>query len=211
MDKSYISSAVDLIIIASTLVLISSFSVTHELAERRKNEILDSGAFSIRQQIRRVQAYLVLSIWTNVAALCFTIWLFWPVESLLLFLLTYKGMQSLVNGLVYWNEVRISAQYTDPANDVDSTVFFEPKTKHWLKLLDILIDGVYIGAIVWHKGFSVRDFMVAIYIVICFALMLSKLWTLYKEFSEFSRIECAVFSMYESASATWVESRSFGW
>lgn len=90
MDTNYITSVVDLLIIASILVVNSCFSVSHELAINRKEEVFASGALSIRSDISRIQTYLVLSICFNFLMLFTTIVIFWPLDILFLFLLSYK-------------------------------------------------------------------------------------------------------------------------
>jgi hypothetical protein len=81
--------------------------VTHELAYTRKNEILGSGAISIDKEIEKVCKYLFLSIISNAFSLLVILWVFWPVEMLLVVLLSYKVNTFLDNlghaKLIIWN------------------------------------------------------------------------------------------------------------
>ncbi len=90
LEPNYITSLVDLLIIASTLVLNSSFSVSHELAEARKNQVLASGAFNIKKNLIKVRNYLVISVLVNILSVWLILWIFFPLDVLLLFLLSYK-------------------------------------------------------------------------------------------------------------------------
>lgn len=90
MDRSYITSIIDILLISAILVINSSFSVTHKLAQNRKEELLASHSVSFAEELTKVSRYLQYSLVINAIALYFISWLFWPLEFLLLFLLIYK-------------------------------------------------------------------------------------------------------------------------
>lgn len=90
MDKSYITSIIDILLISAILVISSSFRVTHKLAENRKEELLTSASASFNEELTKVYKYLQYSLIINVIVLYFMSWLFWPLEFLFLFLLIYK-------------------------------------------------------------------------------------------------------------------------
>lgn len=108
MDKKYLTGFVDIIILASVFVLNSCFSVAHELAMNRKEEIYSSGKLHISEMILKLKAYIGISLFFNILSIVLVVCLFWTVDTLLLYLLIYK-----VNLLLYfivssesiiWNE-----------------------------------------------------------------------------------------------------------
>lgn len=90
MNRNYITSIVDTLIISAVLVLNSSFTVSHKLAHNRKDELLASNSPNFSRGLLKVYKYLLTSLIMNVFSFIFVLWLFWPVEWLFLFLLTYK-------------------------------------------------------------------------------------------------------------------------
>ncbi len=90
LDKSYITCLADVLIIGSILACYGSFAASHQLFEQKKNELIASGDLNIRTSISKVKVYLWLNVATNFVIVASVLFVFWPVDSFLLFLLTYK-------------------------------------------------------------------------------------------------------------------------
>lgn len=84
----------------------------------------------------------------------------------------------------------------DPNNDVDATLLEEPKTKHLLSLLEVVLDGLYIGMIIFNKGLSMSSYTVTIYVFVCLALLVSKAYGFYRVYQEFYSLRQQVANMY---------------
>jgi len=67
----------------------SCFSVTHDLAKNRKEEVFSSESVHFKEQLIRIYYYLQVSLGINVLTLILLVWIFWPLEILFLFLLSY--------------------------------------------------------------------------------------------------------------------------
>lgn len=103
-------------------------------------------------------------------------------------------MQTLLIGIVHWNEIRISMKQIECTADIDSSVIAEPKTKHLLKLLEVLLDSLNVIMIMKSKGIYLFNFFITAYLGICAASLLSKAWSLYCEYSEFKKFEKGAFA-----------------
>lgn len=84
-----------MLIISAVLVFNSSFTVIHKLAHDRKDELLASNSPTFCYGLLKVYKYLLTALIMNMFSFCFVLWLFWPVDHLLLFLLTYKVLSPL--------------------------------------------------------------------------------------------------------------------
>ena len=100
-------------------------------------------------------------------------------------------MQSLLYGIVHWNEIGISIKQIERANDLNHDYFMEPKINYFLRLLEVTLDLVYIGMICKNKEISIEKYAVVCYvsILICTVLLTSKTWLLYSEYTEFNNYE----------------------
>ena len=101
-------------------------------------------------------------------------------------------MQSLIYGLVHWNEVRVSLRETERASAGDAVFCGEETTGYLFRLLEVLLDAVYIAMILKTKGVSATHYTVDVYVVVCVALLASKAWTLYHEYDEHMTFERTV-------------------
>ncbi len=84
----------DVLIIAALFACCGAFIATHELFEVKKNEVFASGALNISGSMAKVKAYIMLSVTFNFAIVVLTIWTFWPVDGLFLYLLSYRVSNS---------------------------------------------------------------------------------------------------------------------
>jgi len=90
MDSSYITCFADVLIIGAILATYGSFAASHHLFEQKKNELIASGDLNIRSSINNVRTYLWLIVIANLFVVVLVIFLFWPVDILLLVLLSYN-------------------------------------------------------------------------------------------------------------------------
>ena len=90
LDKDYIACLLDILIVSGILVVNSSFTAMHKLANNRREELLASYSSNIEKELCKVYTYLKISFVANIISLFVILWLFWPLEFLFLFLLSYK-------------------------------------------------------------------------------------------------------------------------
>ncbi len=105
-------------------------------------------------------------------------------------------MQSLIYGLVHWNEARLSLRETERASAGDAAVCGEEKSGYLFRFLEVLLDAVYIAMILKTKGVSTTHYTVDVYVAVCAALLASKAWTLYHEYDEHMAFERTVNARY---------------
>eukprot|EP01022_Parablepharisma_sp_SALTPOND_P010209 TRINITY_DN141_c1_g1_i1.p2 TRINITY_DN141_c1_g1~~TRINITY_DN141_c1_g1_i1.p2 ORF type:complete len:484 (+),score=14.65 TRINITY_DN141_c1_g1_i1:382-1833(+) len=199
MDKTYITCLADVLIIGSILACYGSFSASHYLFEQKKNEVIASGDLNIRSSIFKVKLYLVLSIVFNFLVVTTVLWIFWPVDFFLLFLLCYKvslnwgkinqGVQSLICGLVRVSDLRISMRQIEGVNAIDNSIFLEHKAKYTFRSLDLLLDVIYAMLIFRHGEYVLASFTIAFFGTSCIITIISKGWNLLTEYKEFKKFE----------------------
>lgn len=178
MDRNYITNIVDILIISGILVLNTSFSVSHKLAQDRKDNVLSNTSPNFYSELVKIYNYLTYSVILNILCFYFVLWLFWPLEFLLLFLLTYKFMENIVYGLIYINEINGLIRYWSETED--KTFFEETKMKHALDIMEVLLEALYVIVIVLNKGISVTNFCVTAYSGLITSSVISKAWKIYK-------------------------------
>ncbi len=105
-------------------------------------------------------------------------------------------MQSLLYGVVHWNEISVALQQIEVANDLEGGFFIEPKTKYLLRLLEVLLDGIYIGVIIKAKGLRIQNYPILFYVAVCCLLLSSKARGLYREHKEFRKYERKITARY---------------
>ena len=189
IDRTYITSLVDIIIIACVLGISSSFDVARELSQNRQNEIFSSDCSSFNKELRKVHLYLLCSLIFNVLMLILLLWIFSSLESLFLFLLAYKYLENFLSGLIRLYEVRehIQSSFEDPSDNFH--------VKFIIKGLALLLEISYFVAIAFNKEISVNNFGVTIYLGGYSASVISKTWKLYKKIHKQRQIRSKLFSM----------------
>jgi hypothetical protein len=90
VDRTYISCFADVLIISAILFYNGAFLASQEFFETRKNECIASGNLQIHSSVAKLKSYLYCLLIFNFLFLLITVWIFWPVEFFLLFLLNYK-------------------------------------------------------------------------------------------------------------------------
>ncbi len=103
-------------------------------------------------------------------------------------------MQSLLYGVVHWNELSVALKQIAASNDLEGGFFLEPRTKYFLRLLEVLLDGVYVVVIIKTKGLEVQNYALLFYVAVCCLLLISKSWELYAEYTDFLRYERNIYS-----------------
>ena len=90
INKGYLSCTFDLLVLGILLLIYGSFSESHELVSLRMNQLLASGDVNIQSNVAKLRTYMTLSLVANGLVVILTLFLFWPAEQLLLFLLVFK-------------------------------------------------------------------------------------------------------------------------
>jgi hypothetical protein len=191
VDRTYIASLVDILVIACILVIDSSFSVTQKLAQSRQNDILSCNSTNLPLELGKVRNYLLWSLLANIFSFCLLVWLFWTLESLLLFLLAYKYMDSFVSTLITFSEVQ-SMLYVFVKTD---SAFEESYIKLVLESFKLLLEGSYVLAIVFNKKISISNYCTTIYLGARAALFTSDAWKAYKKIYRQRKISNNILSM----------------
>ena len=155
--------------------------MAQKLAQNRQSEIIASNSANFFEELIKVCQYLSYSLIANAFSFFLVIWLFWPLEYLFLFLLSYKYVESFISGLISLNDVYSLLQYSSTENN---QLFYDHRIEYILKSSQILLEVIYVVVIASFKGLSVGNFCVTTYIAICTASFLSKAWNMYKRIYE---------------------------
>ena len=97
-----------------------------------------------------------------------------------------------MNGLSIVNEIDEVIRYE---LDEESALLEEIKKKYIVEFTKILLEIIYVLAIIINKGISISNFCMTSYVGLCLALLISRSWNLYRNIYEDKRIRLKMQSM----------------
>jgi len=102
-------------------------------------------------------------------------------------------MKNIVYGLIYLNDLKGVLLYWSETEG--NTLFEEGHIKNILKVVEIVLEGLYVLVIFTYKGISVNDFCATAYIGICTTSVISRAWQLYKSVYEERKMKTKIRGM----------------